>query len=534
MEREKKLNEWTDKLEQQIAVTGDVREEDVEQAFRHITEQADRGLYGKCCYYKAYYYMKRGNSEDSFFYLNEGIRCMVGTEEEIHVSRCYNMLAIIAYSRNNLLLAAEHYNKALDYAAKYQDSNMSNIVGMNLADLYYRLGDYDKAFWWYRESTKPFENGEDDTLNGADNYMTILAGYGFSLAMTGRLKEAEEVCGKLEKMREGKYASRFPVLFAYTFFALLYYREERQEYASACLNVAVQEVFENVNILQNIDCILNLLELLVIMKQYGYLGSILDYLEPLADREGNQGLLLQLLEYQLRYCGSELSEEQYVEKADHFFAIKKEYEDWQNSVVLHMMEMRKQLLKIEADQEELKKKNIRLRYQAEHDELSGLYNKGKLNRYAEEVFDVAMKNRLSLGVLFVDIDEFKQMNDRYGHRAGDACVQAVAECIRSCMPEDFAARYGGDEFVVITLNRGEEYVRECGEKLVQAVKNTPLTEEIGAGVLSVTVGAACAVPTGKNKIWDFMSAADNTLYEQKKEKRGCLRVGSTIGVINGE
>ena len=172
--------------------------------------------------------------------------------------------------------------------------------------------------------------------------------------------------------------------------------------------------------------------------------------------------------------------------------------------------------------------------QAEHDELSGLYNKGKLNRYAEEVFDVAMKNRLLLGVLFVDIDEFKQMNDRYGHRAGDACVQAVAECIRSCMPEDFAARYGGDEFVVITLNRGEEYVRECGEKLVQAVKNTPLTEEIGAGVLSVTVGAACAVPTGKNKIWDFMSAADNTLYEQKKEKRGCLRVGSTIGIINGE
>ena len=192
------------------------------------------------------------------------------------------------------------------------------------------------------------------------------------------------------------------------------------------------------------------------MKQYGYLGSILDYLEPLADREGNQGLLLQLLEYQLRYCGSELSEEQYVEKADHFFAIKKEYENRQNSVVLRMMEMRKQLLKIEADQEDLKKKNIRLRYQAEHDELSGLYSKGKLNRYAEEVFDVAMKNRLLLGVLFVDIDEFKQMNDRYGHRAGDACVQAVAECIRSCMPEDFAARYGGDEFVVITLNRGEE------------------------------------------------------------------------------
>ena len=83
MEQEKKLNEWTDKLEQQIAVTGDVREEDVELAFRHITEQADRGLYGKCCYYKAYYYMKRGNSEDSFFYLNEGIRCMVGTEEEM-------------------------------------------------------------------------------------------------------------------------------------------------------------------------------------------------------------------------------------------------------------------------------------------------------------------------------------------------------------------------------------------------------------------------------------------------------------------
>ena len=66
-----------------------------------------------------------------------------------------------------------------------------------------------------------------------------------------------------------------------------------------------------------------------------------------------------------------------------------------------------------------------------------------------------------LGILFVDIDYFKQMNDSYGHGKGDECIKAVADSIRECMPGEFAARYGGDEFVKVQNN-----VYDKSEKII--------------------------------------------------------------------
>lgn len=526
---------WTDILENQILTTGDVVLEDVENAFAHITEEADRGLFGLCNYYMAFYCIRSGKVDECLEYLNESIRCMVGTPQDKNVSRCYNMLGVIARGQNNLLLASEQYNKALDYSDKYHDSYMRNIVGCNLADIYYRIGSYDKAFWWNRESMREYEKSGDDTANGAKNYMMLLSCYGYCLAMCGRLKEAEEVSEKLEQMKSGKYGEQFPVLCAYTFYALLYYKEKREEIATACLNVAVQSVLSESKIAPHVDNIQNLLELLILMEKYGYLGVLLDYLEPLARAEGNEGFLLQILAYQLKYCGDKMTEEQYLERTKSFFQIKAGYEKRENSMILRMMEMRKRLLQIEGTQQELEKENVKLRYQADHDELSGLYNKGRLNRYAEEVFDLARKKGLALSVIFVDIDYFKQMNDHYGHSRGDDCVRVVAESISQSMPEDFAARYGGDEFVVIALNRTEEYVRECGEKIIQKVRaqRIPNKDSAVADILTVTVGIAHAVPTRTNKIWDFMSAADETLYQQKQEKRGCMRFCGRVGVDDG-
>lgn len=529
------LNSWTELLEKQILTTGSVVLEDVENALAHITEEADRGLYGLCHYFKAYWCIQNGETADCLKYLNESIRCMVGTKQEKHVTRCYNLLGVVAHGQNNLILAAEQYNKALDYAGKYGDSYMRILAGSNLADIYYRIGSYDKAFQRNRECIEEYEMSGEHSANGMKNYMQMLSNYGFSLAMSGRLKEAEEVGQRLEQLKDGEFKEQFPVLCAYTFFALLYYKENREEIAAACLNVAVQSVLGERNIAMYADNILNLLELLILMEKYGYMGVLLDYLEPLAGAEGNEGFLLQILAYQLKYCGEKMTEEQYLERTEHFFRIKEVYEERENSMILRMMEMRGQLLQIEETQKELEKENVKLRYQADHDELSGLYNKGKLNRYAEEVFDMALKDRLALSVFFVDMDYFKQMNDYYGHSKGDDCVRAVAESIRRCMPDDFAARYGGDEFVVIAVNRTPEYVQECGEKIVRDVRalNIP-NEGAGAGnMLTVTVGIAHAVPVKTNKIWDYMTAADQTLYRQKQERKGCMRFCGKVGVDDG-
>ena len=129
---------------------------------------------------------------------------------------------------------------------------------------------------------------------------------------------------------------------------------------------------------------------------------------------------------------------------------------------------------------------------------------------------------------------FKQMNDHYGHQKGDSCIVAIAEVIRECMPEDFAARYGGDEFVILTLGRSKEYLEERAKMLVDKVRERqiPNVDSKQTDIVTITVGAVCAVPHKPNKMWDFLTAADETLYEQKKEKRGCVRfyVGKDDGL----
>lgn len=512
-------------MENQIQTTSNVRLEDIQNAFDHITEEKDKGLYGLCNYYMAYYDLKNGKTVECLDCLNESIRCMIGTPQERHISRSFNVLGVIAHGQNDLLMAAEQYNSALTYAYRYENYFMQNIVISNIADLYYRMGVYDKAFQFYRESIEGYEQNAKDSANGMGNYMMMLASYGYCLCMADKLDDAITVAEQLYSMKDGKYSDQFPSLYVYTFFALLCYKLGLEENSVNCLKVAVQDAIDRKQLVGDFDGILNLLELMVLMGNCNFLGEVLDSIEPLAQEEKSAGLMLQLLVYRLKYCSHEMSDEQYMERARVFFRLKEEYGNTESSLVLHMMDIRRRLWDVEEEQKELEIKNSRLLYQADHDELSGLYNKGSLNRYAQESFDRAMQEELPLSVLFVDIDYFKQLNDSYGHQRGDQCIQAVADSIRESFPEDFAARYGGDEFVVIACGRSEEYIRDGADRIVESMrkKQIPNVNSPGADMLTVTVGVTHAIPQKSDRVWDFLAAADEMLYLQKKEKKGCVR-----------
>lgn len=529
--QENDLSVWTDIVENQILANSEPQLKDIENALLHINEKNDKGLFGLCNYYMAYYSLKNGRQDECLGYLNESIRCMVGTPQERQVARCYNVLGVIAHGQNNLLLAVEQYDKAISYAEKYSDHYMHNLIVANLADVYYRIGSYEKAFECYGESIREYERSGDDSANGAYNYMAMLSNFGYCLVMNGEMVKARELSKRLYAMWEEKHKERFPELCAFTFFSLLCYKEGKMDLADSCLNVAIQAAIAKKSALEDYDCLTNLFELLIMMEKYGHLGEVLDYIEPLAAIENNEGFLLQMLSYRLKYCGDKMTDAQYMKSAKVFFRIKEDYENREYGQILNMMEMRSRLYNIEEEQLWLEEEKVRLLYQADHDELSGLYNKGRLSRYAEETFEQALRKQRMLGVLFVDIDYFKEMNDYYGHSKGDECIRIVADSIRECVDGEFAARYGGDEFVVITINRDEEAVKSCARRIVDNVRGKQIENKNsrGAEVLTVTVGAVCAVPGKHDRIWDFLSAADRTLYEQKKEKKGCMRFSDRVG-----
>lgn len=519
------LMDITDNLKRKVWAAEPIVWKDIEHALSQITEEKDKGLYGLVCYYAAFFMINNGRLEECLSYLNESIRCIRGSNQEMELCRCYHMSGVVAQAQNNLVLAMEHYERARIYAEKSNRRFIYCLAVGNMANTYSSLGAYDKAMGEYQECIREMKRlGAYDT-NQENMYCKMLASYGYCLLMTECKEEALEAAEELKTLvAEKKYIPAVE-LTVYLFLAFCAYRNSQAEEADEYTDKTVKVIMENDNIVADFDNVLKFIQYLIAVERFGQLQQILERMEPQAAIARNEGFLLQLLLYRLQYCSESMSQEKFLERAQNFFSLKSKYEYAENNQVLRIMRMRNKLREVEEEQTRLMEENTKLIYQMQHDELSGLYNKRYLNRRMEELFEEAMQKGLPLGVMFVDIDYFKQMNDKYGHQKGDECIIAIADAIKTCMPEEFAARYGGDEFVILTLGRTKEYVEKRAQMLVDNIKarQIPNVDSPYMNIVTVTIGGVNAIPHKPNKMWDFLSAADETLYRQKNEQKGCVR-----------
>ena len=524
VERQQML-ETAERLDKQMADGIPFTWETLERALSFVTEQDDKGIHGWICYFAAFYQLTTGNQEQCLHYLDESVRCLLGTDQEHHVARVYNMIGIVAHMQNNLSLAMEQYDKALDYTEKYNDKMVHSIVLSNMSDAYYQIGAYERAVQCHAECIREFELADDHSTYSRINFRKMLAEYGCCLLHLHMDNDAEKVLHKLEKTGQSEEIIEETRLAVNVFLAHLAERRGEREKAEEYVSAAVQALEDMQQVSSEYDSIQNLLQYVEKAGKPEQIEEVLNCLEPKVAIEQNKSLLLQLLSLRMRYCSAEMTPEEFQQSADTFFRLKDSWELTENSQVMYMMELRKRLQTAEEEQKEQERKRTRLLYQADHDELTGLYNKRSLNRYLEDVFEDCLLNEKELGILFLDIDYFKQLNDRYGHGKGDEGICAVAEVLKKHFAGDYVARYGGDEFLVVMAGRDPEYARKHAELLCAGVLECRIPNE-DSGVkpwLTVSVGGVCAVPKEPNKVWDFLYAADNTLYEQKKVQKGTFR-----------
>jgi diguanylate cyclase (GGDEF)-like protein len=155
--------------------------------------------------------------------------------------------------------------------------------------------------------------------------------------------------------------------------------------------------------------------------------------------------------------------------------------------------------------------------QASTDALTGLPNR----RYFDEFCGLLAKRRRAedgIGVLMVDIDRFKLLNDRFGHAAGDDVLKAVGRAIVGAVrDDDVPARYGGEEFVVLLRNPTERVALEIGERVRESVAALDLSD-LGIPAVSVSVGVAVADRLDQ-PIDELVDDADQALYRAKRGGR---------------
>lgn len=156
-----------------------------------------------------------------------------------------------------------------------------------------------------------------------------------------------------------------------------------------------------------------------------------------------------------------------------------------------------------------------LAYQAEHDELTGLPNRVLFNDRLKACISRAGRYRRRLGVIYIDLDDFKPINDLYGHIAGDCLLQAVAKRLQDAMREsDTVSRVGGDEFIVcLEQIKNAQDARAAAAKLMEAIR-TPY-QVLGKEMhVSASLGIAIYPDHGHDAV-TLIRHADEAMYQSK-------------------
>jgi len=167
---------------------------------------------------------------------------------------------------------------------------------------------------------------------------------------------------------------------------------------------------------------------------------------------------------------------------------------------------------------ELADANAALKARANVDSLTNLATRRVFEEHLTTHWREGIRTGKALSVLMVDIDHFKELNDRYGHLGGDNCLQQVAERLGGSAMRalDLVARYGGEEFVIVLPNTKLSEARVVAERACEAIRRQPfavyrnVTERV-----TVSIGVATTVPVGALAALSLVAAADRGLYRAK-------------------
>ena len=154
------------------------------------------------------------------------------------------------------------------------------------------------------------------------------------------------------------------------------------------------------------------------------------------------------------------------------------------------------------------------------DPLTGIYNRRfGLTRLHEE-FIRSIKQNSAIGLLMMDIDRFKQVNDTYGHTVGDRILQSLASTARKQLREgDLIVRLGGDEFMVVLLGANKKDTLEVAESIRRAIEEKQIKYSDQVIKVTVSVGGASFPECDANSEEDLIEAADRSLYVVKESGR---------------
>jgi two-component system, cell cycle response regulator len=174
-----------------------------------------------------------------------------------------------------------------------------------------------------------------------------------------------------------------------------------------------------------------------------------------------------------------------------------------------------------------------LRDRAMHDQLTRLWNRAAILDILADELNRARRESARLGILMIDLDNFKRVNDTYGHPVGDEVLRKAAQVMRESVRRyDSVGRYGGEEFLVVLPGCDLSNTASHAERLRAAV-NKIIVDTTGDPIVpSISVGVSVSEPNTTHDAFDLIHAADDALYRAKRNGRNRVELGEIAEILH--
>ncbi len=186
------------------------------------------------------------------------------------------------------------------------------------------------------------------------------------------------------------------------------------------------------------------------------------------------------------------------------------------------------LLRLKGLQKELKAKITELEHVSVVDSLTGLYNQRYLYGTLRREYNRSERFNLKLSLIILDLDNFKDINDTFGHQRGDEIIREVARLLQVMLRGyDFAVRYGGDEFIIVLSQNTVIGSHIVAERIRRLIEENPLLIELNGGrLVTASIGVSTFPDDTKDGCDALINKADQALYKAKREGRNRVAYGS--------
>ncbi|MFC1856164.1 diguanylate cyclase [Thermodesulfobacteriota bacterium] len=190
-------------------------------------------------------------------------------------------------------------------------------------------------------------------------------------------------------------------------------------------------------------------------------------------------------------------------------------------------------LKIKFLQDELKKSNSLLKELSNTDSLTKLHNRRFIMELLETEFERGLRYESFLSVLMLDIDHFKNINDTYGHQAGDEILKKIGDILNDVRRKsDLPGRYGGEEFIIVLPHSDNTGARSLAERIRSQVEEYDFEDADGTNIkVTVSIGTATYPAIGVHSSAELIKKADDALYEAKAGGRNMVVANENNKVV---